>query len=386
MTLSGSPLTISVAAQTVALACKDRAFADLVSQLAALKGVASYSLRWEPPSELSDQWAARRLSSLRFFSRLIDELPKLSVEQIEARIEWWWRGENRDLRNAMEQIHRTRCERGKGILTNLVTGERITARCKSWRDCSYCAWVYGSQVERLFKQVPRLRAFVVFTMPSELGDPFNKDHLRAQMKGLRRLAERLFRKFGHRFSTLWTREHNTKRGGPGRLHLNVLWDEEWVDQAWLSSTAAACGFGEVVDISRVGGGGRHALRSGRGCGQAVERYATKCLRYASKDLATQADWPKSTRRWGASRAARAQMKRPDRNPDWFFSLREPPHGFLPGDFSRYRRLRPDELRSRGFGCVCADFVACACGAFEQAGSERVPLKYAERSARARASP
>lgn len=122
---------------------------------------------------------------------------------------------------------------------------------------------------------------------------------------------------------VWTREHNTKNAGPGRLHLNVLWDEDWVDQAWLSETAAACGFGEVVDISRIGPGGRHR-------GQQVERYATKCLRYATKDLSSQVDWPKGTRRWGASRAARSQMKRPDRNPDWFFSLDDPTARFLAG--------------------------------------------------------
>ena len=145
----------------------------------------------------------------------------------------------------MEHVHRTRCERGRDVLVSAITGEVVRARCKSWRECQYCAWVYGSQVERLFKQVKRLRAFVVLTMPPELGDPFNRDHLMAQAKALRRLAERLLRRFGHRFSTLWTREHNTKRGAAGRLHLNLLWDEEWVDQAWLSEAATACGSAEL---------------------------------------------------------------------------------------------------------------------------------------------
>jgi hypothetical protein len=55
----------------------------------------------------------------------------------------------------------------------------------------------------------------------------------------------------------------------------------------------------------------HALRSGQGQGLSAESYATKCLSYASKDLSSQADWPKGMRRWGASRAARAQMRRPE---------------------------------------------------------------------------
>ena len=199
-------------------------------------------------------------------------------------------------------------------------------------------------------------------MPPEQGDPFNREHLVAQATAKRRLCERLFRATGRRLSLVWTREHNTKGTGLGRLHLNVLWDEEWVDQAWLSETAAACGFGEIVDISRTGARGRHGS-NGRRKGQTAESYATKCLRYASKDLSSQTDWPKGTRRWGASRAARAQMQRPDKNPDWFWSPVEPPslplaaaqyaYWLLPDDCLPHREpLKPpqrwlDELPMRG---------------------------------------
>jgi hypothetical protein len=57
------------------------------------------------------------------------------------------------------------------------------------------------------------------------------------------------------------------------------------------------------------------------------------------------------------------MKRPAWNHDWFFSLNAPPRDSLPGDLLRYRRATPDELRARGIPGVCADFVACSCGAF-----------------------
>ena len=159
---------------------------------------------------------------------------------------------------------------------------------------------------------------------------------------------------------VWTREHNTKGGGRGRLHLNVLWDEEWVDQGWLSKTAKACGFGEVMHIERVGAGGRHALQSGRGDAQGVERYVTKCLRYATKDLSSQTDWPTGTRRRGASRAAREQMKRPDNNPDWYWSPVEPPK--LP--LSEPQRLIPvgdGAPYERAPGCACRT-TFCRCGA------------------------
>lgn len=237
-------------------------------------------------------------------------LESLTVEQVEAAIDRWWRGENHDMRRKMEASHRRVCERGRGVLVNRVTGKVIRARCKSWRDCDYCAWVYGRSIERRVSELRALRAFAVFTMPPELGDWSNKSHIAAQARAMRRLAERLLRKFKRRFVMVWTREHNTHGDGLGRLHLNVLWDANWVDQGWLSQTAEACGFGSIVHISRVG---RDALR-----------YSTKCLRYASKDLQTQADWPKHTRRWGASRTAREQMSRPEKNPDWFWSSIEPP--------------------------------------------------------------
>jgi hypothetical protein len=317
-----------------------------------------------------------------FFRRLlafISTLPSdCSVAQIEEALERWWRGENRALRRAMEKNHARVCERGRGVLQNVVTGEMVRARCKSWRDCEHCAWLYGRAVEKLLNQVKRLRAFVVFTMPPELADWSNKAHLAEQAKAMRRLSERLFRKFGRRFSLVWTREHNTKSDARGRLHLNVLWDQHWVDQRWLSETAKACGFGKIVYISRVRDDG--LIVAGEGRGQQLARYVTKCLRYASKDLKGQTDWPKGTRRWGASKAARAQMQRPARNPDWLYLPEEPPSGFLPFDVLRYKVARIP-------GCVCclcrgkgghgiagSGCITCICGV----GAPRVPLDFRER--------
>ena len=271
----------------------------------------SYDFDWELPDELLERWSEGALAGLLHF---LSRLPGgLSAEENERRLEWWWRGENHQLRRAMGSFHRRTCERGRGVLVNRLTGEVVRARCKSWRECEVCAWVYGREVERLLNQVKRLRAFVVFTMPPDRGDWSNKEHLAAQAKAKHRLAERLFRKFARRPSMVWTREHNTHLAGAvGRLHLNVAWDIDWLDQRELSEIAEACGFGRVVDIRRI-----------RGDARGVTRYAAKCLRYTSKDLRTQADWPKGTRRWGASRAARAQMSRPE-NSDWWWSPIDPP--------------------------------------------------------------
>jgi hypothetical protein len=172
----------------------------------------SYNFDWHPSGDVASRWSESTLACLfQFIARL--DCSSSSVDEIEARLEWWWRGENRELRKTMENVHRTRCERGRGVLINRVTQLVTPSRCRSWRDCEYCAWVYGCSVERLFKQVRRLRAFVVFTMPTEFGDWSNRDHIKRQALAIRRLAERLYRKSGRRFSMLWSREHNTK--GPG---------------------------------------------------------------------------------------------------------------------------------------------------------------------------
>jgi hypothetical protein len=111
-----------------------------------------YDFDWEPASEEAERWPDGAIASLlSFISKL--NCSALSADEIGVRLQWWWRGENRTLRKAMESSHRRKCERGHGVLINRVTGEQIPNRCKSWRDCNYCAWLYGASVERLFKTI-----------------------------------------------------------------------------------------------------------------------------------------------------------------------------------------------------------------------------------------
>ena len=101
-----------------------------------------YDYDWAPSGEVAERWSESALANLlQFISRLYCRA--LSAEEIESRLEWWWRGEDRTLRRAMEGNHARVCERGRGVLVNRVTGEVIRARCKSWRECGYCVWVYG---------------------------------------------------------------------------------------------------------------------------------------------------------------------------------------------------------------------------------------------------
>ncbi|MGH9342590.1 MAG: hypothetical protein ACRD19_02330, partial [Terriglobia bacterium] len=59
---------------------------------------------------------------LQFIERLDWSLPE---REIESRLLWWWRGENHALRREMEAVHRTRCERGRGVVVNVATGQVV---------------------------------------------------------------------------------------------------------------------------------------------------------------------------------------------------------------------------------------------------------------------
>jgi hypothetical protein len=165
-------------------------------------------------------------------------------------------------------------------------------------------------------------------MPADWGDWRVDGNRRAMMRAWRRLYERLCRAHGGRRPKLMHfKEH---AGAGGRLHLNVLWDFEWVDQSELSHLAAACGFGPICHISRIG---RRPveLAAGRAGSSAAVSYSMKqgfrVKAYARKTGSQTAgagdDWPKRVRRWSASRAASLEMGPRPRNPDWYWSPVEP---------------------------------------------------------------
>jgi hypothetical protein len=219
------------------------------------------------------------------------------------------------------------CRRGSGFLVNRSSGAYYPAPCRSWRVCPECARAYGIALSARWSKVRGLRAFVVLTMPAELGDWRVEANRRAMMRAWRRLYERLCRRFDRRPKLMHFKEH---AGAGGRLHLNVLWDWEWIDQSELSQLAAECGFGPVCHISRVGRGVE--LSAGRAGSSAAVHYAKKTgfrvVAYArktgSQTGAAGDDWPKRVRRWSASRAASADMGPRPRNPDWCWSAVEPP--------------------------------------------------------------
>jgi len=217
------------------------------------------------------------------------------------------------------------CRRGSGFLVNRSSAEHYPAPCRNWRDCTDCARAYGIALSARWSKVRGLRAFVVLTMPAELGDWRIEANRRAMMRAWRRLYERLCRRFNRRPKLMHFKEH---AGAGGRLHLNVLWDWEWIDQGELSQMAAARGFGPVCHISRVGRAVEVA--AGRAGSSAAVRYSTKTgfrvVAYARKtgsQTAAGDDWPKRVRRWSASRPASTDMGPRPRNPDWHWSPVEP---------------------------------------------------------------
>jgi hypothetical protein len=244
---------------------------------------------------------------------------------LARRVEEAERGSNRETRRAAWAA--VRCERGRGFLVNRQTRASYPAPCRCWRECAACARAYGAALAARWSKVTGLSAFVVLTMPAELGDWRIDRNRRLMMVFWRRLYERLCRRFG-RPKLMHFKEH---AGPEGRLHLNVLWDWQWVDQGELTELAAQCGFGPIYHISRVGRGGRGVeLAPGRPGSSAAVRYSAKqgfrVVAYARKtggQTAAGDDWPRNVRRWSASRAASAQMGPRPHNPDWHWSAVDP---------------------------------------------------------------
>jgi len=267
---------------------------------------------------------------------------------LAARILEAERSANRETRRAAWAV--VRCERGRGFLVNRQTRASYPAPCRCWRECAACARAYGAALAARWSKVTGLRAFVVLTMPAPLGDWRSDENRRAMMRAWRRLYERLCRRFRRRPKAMHFKEH---AGTAGRLHLNVLWDWGWLDQCELSALAAACGFGPVCHISRVGRAVE--LATGRAGSSAAVRYSSKqgfrVVAYARKTGSATAgagdDWPARVRRWSASRAASKEMGPRPHNPDWSWSPVEPrfeePAGLtlsLPADRKLEPRLYP----------------------------------------------
>jgi hypothetical protein len=216
------------------------------------------------------------------------------------------RSANRETRRAAWAA--VRCERGRGFLAHRQTGASYPAPCRCWRECAACARAYGAALAARWSRVTGLRAFVVLTMPTELGDRRSTENLRAMMRAWRRLHERLCRRFARRPKAMHFKEH---AGTAGRLHLNVLWDWGWLDQGELSMLAMACGFGSSA-----------AVRYSTKTGFRVVAYARKTGGRTA--VAGGDDWPRNVRRWSASQAASTEMGPRPHNPDRYWSAFKPP--------------------------------------------------------------
>src|SRR6266481_1409215 len=104
------------------------------------------------------------------------------------------RGDRRAAAAVVKREHK-RCERGGGFLVNRSSRVSYPAPCRDWRSCASCARAYGIALSRRWSRVQGLRAFVVLTMPAELGDWRIDENRRVMMRAWRRLYERLCRRF-----------------------------------------------------------------------------------------------------------------------------------------------------------------------------------------------
>ncbi len=81
------------------------------------------------------------------------------LADLDARLRWWAMGANHDDGRAVAAFHRrNRCIAGRGFLNNRRTGEQKPTRCKSWRECEYCARLYALAVAERWWASSRRRA------------------------------------------------------------------------------------------------------------------------------------------------------------------------------------------------------------------------------------
>jgi hypothetical protein len=283
-----------------------------------------------------------------------------ALPALRANVERLERNANRETRRAAWAA--VRCERGRGFLVNRKTGASYPAPCRSWRDCNPCARAYGMALSRRWSKVSGLRASLTLTMPPGVRERWReKEAIAEMMRSWRKFRERTRRSLikgelkcsapcaaiptsdapaldASAASTkpfcgpkiLHFKEHagNGPRAG---LHLNVLWNIEWLDQGELAERAAACGFGAVSWIHRIGGSRGVDLAQGRPGSSAAVSYSMKqgfrVVAYArktgGKTGAQGDDWPKRVRRWSASRAASREMGPRPHNPEWAWAAVEP---------------------------------------------------------------
>ena len=258
------------------------------------------------------------------------------VERLESERD---RAERRAAWSAVRTANnREHCVRGRGFLANRSTREFYPAPCRQWRECEVCARAYGAALAARWSRVTGLRAFIVLTMPPGVRERWQeKDAIAEMMRAWRRLYERicrrqkrgeLSRQGSGRPKLMHFKEHAGAQH-PG-LHLNVIWDIEWIDQGELACLAAACGFGVVCHISRIGRN-RIELMNGRAGSAPSVRYSIKqgfrVVAYARKNGGQTAsagdDWPRHTRRWSATRAASREMGKRESNPNWYWSPMKP---------------------------------------------------------------
>jgi len=272
---------------------------------------------------------------------------------------------NRETRRAAWSA--VRCDRGRGFLVNRSSGSYYRAPCRSWRECAVCARAYGLALASRWNRVTGLRAVAFLTAAADKGEWRSAENRRAMMEGWRKLRQKLNRRIlrghlvarngecsvgaGGASSTAPTPSPNTSPNSPtatassgvtaplkfmffkehastgGRLHLNILWNIEFVEQDELCVLAESCGLGYVAHVSRIGG---QVLR-GRAGSSAAVHYSVKqgfrvrayARKTGSRTAAAGDDWPRRTRRWGASRSASREMGPRFRNVDWYWSAIEP---------------------------------------------------------------
>ena len=231
-----------------------------------------------------------------------------------------------------------------------MTRQAYPVPCRDWRRCSSCARPYGLALSRRWSRVKGLRAFVVLTMPAELGDWRVEANRRAMMRAWRRLYERLCRRFDRRPKLM----HLKSTPAPAAVFISTFCG------TGSGSTKASCHGWRPTAVSVRSATFRASAAASKWPPAApvrAPRFATR-RRLAFGSLPTlgrpavkprpatnaEAGSPMS-----ASSAASTEMGPRLRNPDWRWSPVEPPspiaesalnYWLLPDDYLPSRQPAP----------------------------------------------
>jgi hypothetical protein len=141
------------------------------------------------------------------------------------------------------------CPCGCGHRGFLVNREKCRAReiCCSRNSCPQAIKYKRYKLRKRLNKVA-WKQFLTVTMDGDGG--VSLENLQRGADAINRFMRAVREYTRQDFQYIWIRERGERYG---RLHMHILWTAGYIPQAWLSGTAAASGFGIVLDVRSARG-------------------------------------------------------------------------------------------------------------------------------------